>query len=266
MNPRDPVYGRRVSLGGLGGPWGAPPRDLLIILVTLFVTFTLQFFDATRIVPELLRLTPLAWRLGFVWQLLTYPFVGYGSPNLWFLLELLILFMFGRDVYAGLGRKHFWRLLSIAAVVAGAVALLVQALQGGGAYLPPLPAYFPLLQGQRVLLAILVAAFATANRRATIMLFFVLPIEARYFLGLEILFAFVAFLATHDLGGLLGICAAVGLSYLYVRDGGFGRGLRQTRLRVERWWLQRKLDRAKRRRGLRVIKGQGDGARGPWLN
>lgn len=266
MNPRDPVFGnRRVTLGGFGGPGGAPPRDLLIILGTLFVTFALQFFEATRIVPELLRLTPLVWHAGYVWQLITYPFAGYGGPSFWFLIELLILFMFGRDAYAGLGRKHFWRLVLITSVAAGALALGVEALQESATGLLQ-PGSFPLLQGQRMLLVIVVAAFATANRRATILLFFVLPIEARWFLGLEILFAFIGFLATHDLGGFLGICLAVGLSFLYVRDGGFGRGLRQTRLRAERWWLQRKLERVKRRRNLRVIKGQGDGARGPWLN
>lgn len=268
MNPRDPFTGnRRISLGGfgLGGPGGPPPRDLLLILVALFVTFSLQFFDSTRIVPELLHLTPLAWRLGFVWQLVTYPFTGYGPPSFWFLIELLILFLFGRDAYAGLGRKHFWRLVLITAAIAGALALAVDAGREIATGLLQ-PSTFPLLQGQRVLLAILVAAFATANRRTPILLFFVLPIEARYFLGLEILFAFIGFLATHDLGGFLGICAAVGLAFLYVRDGGFGRGLRQTRLRGERWWLQRKLERVRRRRGIHVVKGDGAGGRDPWLH
>jgi hypothetical protein len=264
MNGRG--YGR-VTLGGGGGLGGfawPPPRDLGIILATLFVTFALQFFEATRIVPELLRLTPRVWRAGFVWQLVTYPFVGFGGPSFWIVIELLILYMFGRDAYLGLGRKHFWRLVLITSALAGGLALGVQAAFGGNEILP---VYFPLMQGQRMLLSILIAAFATANRRATILLFFVLPIEARWFLGLEILFAFIGFLGTHDLGGFLGICAAVGLAYLYVRDGGFGRGLRQTRLRAERWWLQRKLERAKRRRGLRVVKGPGaGGARGPWLN
>ncbi len=265
-DPRDPGYGRRFALGGLGNPFGAPPRDLLIILGTLFVTFVLQFFDSTRIVPELLRLTPLVWRAGFAWQLITYPFDGYGGPSVWFLLELLILFWFGRDVYSGLGRKRFWRLVLIVTVAAGALALAVEAIQEAATGLL-LPGAFPLLQGQRMLLAIMIAAFATANRRATILLMFVVPIEARWFLGIEILFAFFGYLGTHDLGGLLGVCAAVGLTYLYVRDGGFGRGLRQTRLRFERWWLQRKLERVKRRRGLRVIKGPGGGAGSdPWLN
>jgi hypothetical protein len=242
-----------------------PPRDLLIILVTLFVTFVLKSFAATRIVPELLRLTPLVWRAGFAWQLITYPFIGYGS-GFWFLIALVILYMFGRDVYSGLGRKHFWRLVVIVSLAAGGLALLVEALQEQAGSLL-LPGAFPLLQGQNILVVILIAAFATANRRVPILFLFVLPIEARYFLGIEIAFAFFGFLDTHDLGGFLGICAAVGLTFLYVRDGGFGRGLRQTRLRVERWWLQRKLEQVKRRRGLHVIKGKGDGTRSdPWLN
>ena len=270
MSPRDTASYGRLSFG-LGGSGGPPPRDLLIILGTLFVTFSLQFFAATAVVPELLRLTPLVWRAGFVWQLLTYPFIGYGGASIWILIELLILFMFGRDVYAGLGRKHFWRLVLITAAVAGGIALLVEALAGGAANagidtLGRQP-YFPLLQGQRVLLAMMVAAFATANRRATILLFFVLPVEALFFLPLECVFAFIGYLQTRHLAGFVGICAAVGLTFLYVRDGGFGRGLRQSRLRLERWWLQRKLARTRRRSGIRVVKGPGGGAtRGPWLN
>jgi membrane associated rhomboid family serine protease len=271
VSPRDSYSGRATlrGLGGFGGPGGPPPRDLLAILATLFVTFSLQFFSATQLVPALLRLTPLVWRTGFVWQLLTYPFIGYGGPSVWILLELLILFWFGRDVYAGLGRKHFWRLVLITAAVAGLVALGVDLLEGtagavGGAVSPP--SYFPLLQGQRVLLAIFIAAFATANRSATILLFFVLPIEARWFLLLEILFAFIGYLQTHDGGGFVGICVAVGLSYLYVRDGGFGRGLRQTRLRAERWWLQKRLERSRRRSGLRVVKSPSNDPRGPWTH
>jgi membrane associated rhomboid family serine protease len=265
VTPTDTGYGRRFTLSSLSGPFGMPPRDLLIILITLFVTFVLKSFAATRLVPELLRLTPLVWRAGFVWQLITYPFIGYGS-GFWFPISMLILYMFGRQVYDGLGRKHFWRLVLITSLAAGGLALLVEALQELSAGLL-LPGAFQLVQGQNMLVAIVIAAFATANRRVPILFLFVLPIEARYFLGIEIVFAFFGFLDTHDLGGFFGICAAVGLTYLYVRDGGFGRGLRQTRLRVERWRLQRKLERLKRRRGLQVIKGKAAGNRSdPWLN
>jgi hypothetical protein len=250
-----------LNFGGLGGP---PPLDVIVLLAVVFVTFSLQFFLPG--VVNLLRLTPAVWRSGFVWQLVTYPFMGFGGPDFWFLLELLILFLFARDVFTQLGRRHFWRLIVWAAVAAAAVALLVQAAVGSrtAEALGLLP--FPLMQGQLTLMAITVAAFATMNRRATIYLFFVLPIEARWFLGLEILFAFMGFLRTRDLAGFLGICTAVGMTYLYLTKSGMRRGLlRDSRLRLQRWWIQRKMDRMRKKSGLRVIPGEGRGGKkNPW--
>lgn len=260
----------RMDLGGfgLGGP---APRDVLAILAVVFFTFTLRFFEATEIIPNLLQLTPLAWQRGLVWQVATYPFVGNGRAGFWFLLELLILYMFGRDVFFGLYRRHFWRLILWSSIMAGVVAVAADALLNlSGAMVVPEP--FVILQGQRMLLAIFIAAFATAHGDATIYLFFVLPIRARWFLWLEILFAFMGFLGTKDLPGFLGICTAVALSYFYVRSSGSMRGgkrtFRELRLRLERWWIQRKLDREKRKRGLRVIPGEkGQNVRkGPWVN
>ncbi|HYG63268.1 MAG TPA: hypothetical protein VEL74_11855 [Thermoanaerobaculia bacterium] len=271
-NPAGPAG--RSTLAGIGGFGGPVPRDLLVILGVVFATFALQFFDATRGIVALLRLTPLVWQSGFVWQLATYPFIGYGGPSIWFLLELLILFWFGRDVFAGLRRRHFWRMLVWSTVGSALVAVAVQLLAGlttGGVGM----ADFTLMQGQRMLMAIFIAAFATANRDATILLFFILPIQARWFLALEILFAFMGFLATKDLPGFLGICAAVGLTWGYIKASGTmkggGRTLRETRLRLERWWIQRKLERNRKKRGFRVIQGEReqktpDGRRGPWVH
>jgi hypothetical protein len=270
-----PTTTQRVPLGGFGS--GPIPRDLWILLGVLFATFSLQFFQSTALLPALLRLTPLVWQRGFVWQLATYPFIGFGGPSIWILLELYILFLFGRDVYAGLGRRHFWRLVLAASILAAIVAAAVHALGtlAGGIGGMESVAPFGLMQGQRILIAIFIAAFATANRHATIMFMFVLPIEARWFMGLEILFAFIGFLQTRDLPGFLGFCTAVGVSYLYIRSGGGRRkgGLREMRLKMERWWIQKKLDRMKKKRGFRVIQGEnkpggpkGDVKRGPWVH
>lgn len=262
---RDPYGGRRISLGGFGG--GPVPRDLWILLGVLFGTFSLQFFASTAFLPALLRLTPLVWHRFFLWQLVTYPFIGSGGPSVWILVELYILFIFARDVYAGLGRRHFWRLTLAAGVAAAVIAVAAGFLTtwtGGGLGLAP----FVLMQGQWVLTAIFIAAFATANRQATILLFFILPIEARWFLGIEILFAFIGFLGTHDLAGFLGICTAVGVAYLYIRSGGGRRKglLRETRLRIEKWMIQRRLERMRKKRGFRVIPGDRDVKRGPWVH
>jgi hypothetical protein len=254
---------------GLGGP---APRDVLILLGVLFVTFALGFFRSTAIVPAVLQLTPLVWTHGWVWQLATYPFIAATGSGLFFLLDLLILYMFARDVFFGLYRKHFWRLILWSSIGGALAAVIVHVLLtfAGLSSWTPMP--FAIMQGQWMLTVIMVAAFATAHADATIYLFFFLALPARWMLWVEILFAFMAYLFTKDLPGFVGICAAVGLSYLYVRSSGSLRGgrrsLREMRLRLEKWWIQRKLDRARRKRGFKVIPGdKGPNVRkGPWVN
>lgn len=262
------VYGREPhprlpSFGGIGG--GAPPpRDLIVLLVVVFVTFAFQFFPATSLVVAVLRLTTLVWRAGFVWQLVTYPFVGFGPPSFWFLLELLILFWFGRDVYYRLGRRGFWTTLLVGAGAAGVVAVLVQVagwLVTGSAGLDD----FVILQGQRVLLAMMIAAFATLMGDATIYLFFVLPVRARWFLWIEILFAFMAYLGTKDLPGFLGLCTAVGAVWFWLQGSRGRRLLREWWLRLQRRWIQWRLRGRRRKSGFEVIPGDKDD-RGPYVN
>jgi hypothetical protein len=257
---------QRFSFGGFGS--GPVPRDLIILLAVVFATFSMQFFETTYRVIEFLRLTPEVWRRGFLWQVVTYPFIGIGNPSAWIILELLILFWFGRDVYLGMRRRNFWRLVLTASVVAALAAVVVNILVTlvGGTGMEMFA--FMIMQGQWMLSAIFVAAFATANRYATIYLFFVLPIQARWFLALEILFAFIAFLRTHDLAGFVGICTAVGVTYSYITYGAGQRGLREMWLRLQKRWISSKLERAKRKRGgMRVIPGDRDKPRrGPWVH
>lgn len=275
--------------GGFGLPPLTPaPRDLVVLLAVVFVTFSLQFFAGARLVPLLLQLTPEVWQSGFVWQVATYPFSGYGPPSIWILLELLILYWFARDVFYRLGRRRFWRTLVTVAVAAGAAAVAAElvvrlATSGGapdglGAPGGTTPVPFGLMQGQRTLLAFSIAAFATLNRHATILLFFVLPIQARWFLWLEVLFAFIVFLATKDLAGFVGIVVVVGGTYSVLTAGGPGRMLRDWRLRAEKHRIERQLERERRKRNLRVLDGGGrdDGRgrpgepgeprKGPWVH
>jgi hypothetical protein len=259
----------------LGGGFTPPPRPIWILLALQLVSLVLDSFAATRPWVELFRLTPLAVLGGRVWQLATYPFVAFGGPSLWFLLSLLMLAWFGGDVYRGLGRKHFWRLLAWA-IVGSAVLAYGTFLLSGIAGLPvgngPTPP-FMLMQGQQLLLTLFVAAFATAYRSATLTLFFVLPIQAKWFLGIEILIALILFLQTHDLPGFVGLCAAVGISYLYVSSGGSGKGVRQSGRRFRRFLDEQKLRWRRRRRGMKVVPGGGQGGgfrgeakKGSWVH
>lgn len=255
-------YARRMSFGGLSGPHA---RDLLLLVAVLFATFSMQFLPGLAFVPELMRLSSSVWQQGTIWQLVTYPASGWGGPSIWFLVGLLIFYMFANDVRWALGRQRFWNLLWMSAGVAAVAACLVQLLVGGAA-----PNAFLLMQGQQMLLAIAIAGFAVIRRDATIMLFFVLPIRARWFIWIEIAFAWVGFLRYGDLAGFIGICTAVGAVFALLRPGRTRGLMRESRLRLERWYIRRKLNRGRRR--FRVVPGgkkpKDDDRvhRGPWVN
>lgn len=252
MNPRQP---RIRSPLGIGGNFGNPPPiDLMVILITLFVTFSMRYFDGAASLPRLLELTSYVWERGLVWQIVTFPFIGWirgGSP-IWFLLELLILFWFGRDVYRYLGPKAFRRLLGWSLITAGVVAVVIDISSAAVGIASPYA--FDLMQGQRILLAVMIAAFACAYRNATIMLFFVLPIQARWFIAIEILFAFMGFLTTKDFAGFAGICVAVGMTWAMM-SGGLLNNLRRIKLQLSQLWYRARLRSARRKRGLRVVDG-----------
>jgi membrane associated rhomboid family serine protease len=236
-----------------------------VLLAVLFVTYALQFFEATAIVPALLRLTPAVWRLGYLWQMATYALVGFGGPSPWILLELLIVFWFGQDVRTRLGRRRFWAILASSVVVSAAFAILVQLGAGAAMGASPTAIPFQLMQGQRILIAVLVAAFATLAGDATILLFFVLPLKARWCLWLAILLAFVAYLGSKDLAGFAGICAGTGTAVVALSRSFSSHRLRARWLEWRRRRITRKLDRMAKRRGLRVIR-RNDDSGGPTIH
>lgn len=261
---------RQIQFGGLDRP---PSRDLVALLAILFVTYSAQFFVSGL---GLLRLSEAVWQRGFLWQPFTYPWIGLAGgglvgmprPSIFILLELFILYLFAQDVFSLLGRHRFWRLLFLASLVAAVVALLVDGLAwvftGTGT-----PSAFALMQGQRMIILIVIAAFATLRSEATILLFFVLPIKARWFLWLEVAFAFIGFLGTKDIAGFLGVCAAIAATVWLIRFPTVGRGLRELRLRTERKVLERRLRNTRKKSKLRIVKGEQDtdhDGGGPWVH
>lgn len=240
-----------------------PPRDVLILLGVLFVTYVMVRLGVTAMLG--LFLTSEVFRSGFLWQLVTYAFVGAPQGSIWFLLSLLILYWFSRDTYRALGRRSFWTLVLTSVLAASLVTTLAQLLMTvagvGSDFL-----FYPLMQGQYVLLTIMIAAFAVLYGNATIYFMFVLPIRARWFLWIEILLAFMGFLDSGDFAGFLGLCAAVGMTYVTLTTGSLRRTLRELRLRFERRYLELKMRRMRAKRGFRVIRKDDDVHRGPWVN
>ena len=267
---------RQIQFGGLDRP---PPRDLIVLLAVLFTTYSAQFFVGWL---GLFRLSEAVWQRGFLWQPLTYPWIGLANggllgtprPSVFILLELFILYLFAQDVFALLGRRRFWRLLLLAPLLAAIVALTIDGLgwiiAGAGA-----PSAFALMQGQRMIILVVIAAFATLRAEATILLFFILPIKAKWFLWLEVAIAFIGFLGTKDVAGFVGVCVAIAATVWLIRFPTLSRGLRELRLRTERKILERRLRNTRRKSKLRVVKGEFDGKSGgktdhegggPWVH
>lgn len=267
------MYGRRPSTSQVSFGIGPVPSDLIALLGVLFATYTLDAFLTTRGFVRLLQLSPDVWQVGFLWQIVTYPFAENFS-GIWFLIVAFMVVQFGSQVFRAMGRKAFWRLILTASVMAALAAIAVQLSLGLLGMPGPLMARpFGMMLGAEMVLTILVAAFATLFRHATVYLFFFLPIQAGWFLWLEVLIAFIAFLSTKDFAGFVGITTAVLTTYFLVSGRGFGRWLRETRLRIERRVLEARLKRMHRKPGGTPVRRPGTGGtdggnvrQGPWIN
>lgn len=243
---------------GLGGGFSPPPNDILVLLALLFASFTLSAFSDTAIVVALLQLTPLVWRMGFVWQLLTYP-VAAEFSGFFFLIALFMVYQFGSEPCRRLGRKEFWKVFLLATVTGGVAAVATQlALELAGL---AQRADFTLMQGERMTLAVLTALYATLFSSATILFFFVLPIPAKALLWIELVIAFVAFLATKDFAGFVGIAVAIGTVWAWLTGRGPRRLIADWERRWQLWRSRRRYEKLKKKSGMRVV-GKDD----PWVN
>lgn len=112
---------------------------------------------------------------GYVWQVLTYGFMHGGLLHLIF--NCWAIYVFGQDVEEALGRTPFLALYFAGVVIGG----LVQALAGvliGGYYAQPVVGASAAAFG-------LAAAFAMLFPERVLLLFFVIPMRAKYLLLLS---------------------------------------------------------------------------------
>jgi len=263
--PAGPRFGGSGSGGLGGGGFGgaslglAPaPPDILFLIAALFLSFSLSAFDSTAIVVALLQLSPAVWQLGFLWQIVTYPIAAEFS-GFFFLLALFMVYQFGSEPCRRLGRKEFWKVFLLATLAGGLAAVGAQLLLETAGFAQR--ADFTLMQGERMTLAVLTALYATLFSQATILFFFILPIPARALLWIELVIAFVAFLATKDFAGFVGIAVAIGTVYAWLTGKGPRRFAAEIDRRYQIWKARRRYEKLKKKSGMRVV-GKDD----PWVN
>jgi len=122
-------YGSRFQWRGL-----VPPaiKTLLIACVGVFMVQTLLGVfspSAEALFRGYLGLFPYAVLHGYVWQLGTYIFLHAGLWHL--LINLLVLWMFGKDLELTWGSRRFYFYFFLCGIGAGAINVAVKALLVG---------------------------------------------------------------------------------------------------------------------------------------
>ncbi len=190
---------------------GEPPPFLKLLLLALSVGCLADAVEPLRAWVEWLRLDPAAWERGEVWRMVTYGVFGRGGISAWVVLQLVLVYWLVQQLVVWVGVRRARTTLLGGVAVAGVTAALAQAAsnQFGG----PSCSYAPfwLMQGQNVILAIGLAAFAANNRYSTVShtpYVFGLPIPTKFLVPLQLLMTLGGALNTGDLGGFVGIVAA----------------------------------------------------------
>ena len=207
----------------------------LIIWINVIVFFVQLLCNAANFpyFESLFALSGDGLRHGFIWQPVTYMFLHGGIWHI--LINLFILWFFGREVEYFIGPKSFTRLY-FGAGLAGAALWLAFNFNAPAVVL-----------GASAAVLGCVIAFATLfpDRDITLLVFFVLPvtIKAKYLALIAIALDVVPLL--EGTGGGVAHLAHLGgsaLGYLYIKQLGYGQ--------TPRWllWLQDIAGRLKPRR------------------
>jgi membrane associated rhomboid family serine protease len=171
------------------------PFTLLLLIVNVAV-FALQEINAAYLhfpVGRYLALSNEGLRHGYLWQLLTFQFLHGGGWHL--VLNCVGLYFFGRAVEERLGRAAFLKVYLLSGVAGGLFQALLGAL---------LPVHFRMeVLGASAGVYGLIAAATVVEPNAVILLSFIIPVKAKYFL----------FLA-----------AGISLFYIFVPDSGIAHG------------------------------------------
>lgn len=198
----------------LGGPLTPAVKTLLIANVAVFLFQYVAGALTQARLDRLFGLVPFeVTHHLFLWQLVTYMFLHGGLLHIGF--NMLALWMFGTELESLWGTRRFTRFYFITGIGAGICSTLAA-----------WNSFIPIIGASGAIYGLL-AAYGILFPERTILLYFVIPIKAKYFVILMGLLAFwssvtasgsgVAHVA--HLGGML-------FGWLYLRHGWGDRGFR----------------------------------------
>ena len=200
-------------LRGLVARFGSVTQ--LIIAINVIVFFLQLICGAAHFTyfEDYLALSAAGLRRGFLWQAVTYMFLHGGIWHI--LINLFILWFFGREVEYFIGPKYFTRLYFMAGIFGAALWFVFN-----------FNSYAPVIGASAAVLGCVIA-FATLfpDREVTLLVFFILPVslKAKYLALVAIAFDVVPLLQGTDLGvAHLAHLGGAAFGYLYIKQLGYG--------------------------------------------
>ncbi len=226
---------------------GVTRRLILVALASFFGLAVLRIVSsgAAGMLAGLLVLQPLAVVHGWVWQLVTYPFVGGGLLGMAF--ALLSVWFFGSALEDERGARWMGEYFFAATVGGGLVACLLTL--AAGERVPGLDASAVYTTSLWPYVLALVLAFARFHADTPLRFNFIFQVKAKYLAAIYLLFYLgLALVGGDRFGALVALCnAGAGYAYLQLAPR---RGLRVAA--SEGWFgLRNRYYRAKRRRAAK---------------
>jgi membrane associated rhomboid family serine protease len=216
------------------GPLSSALKALIAINVALF----LAGFVAADLV-RVFGLRPSDVLQGRVWQLLTYMYLHGSLGHI--LFNMLALWMFGTELERLWGTRAFLRYYHIVGIGAGVSTVVISSLFPFAA-----STFHTTTIGASGAIYGLLLAYGLLFPNRPILMYFVFPIPAKYFV--MILGAIALLMSLNDSGGAVAHLTHLGglvAGYLMLRGVRFSPG-NEVRYRYLRW----KMDRARKRFGV----------------
>jgi membrane associated rhomboid family serine protease len=200
MTGYSPDEGRK-PLTYLGGyPIHTPTLLVIIHVSTMIATALAQGMGQAGLIHALTFSAPAVFHNFAFWQYFTYAFVN--GPSIWFAIEMLMLFQFGREVEQFMGRRSFLLLYLLLLVLTPLVLTLL------GIFGWPVQS-----QGSSGLHFALFIAFATIYPNVAIFWTLTAKWVAAILVGIYTL----QYLSSNYLPGLLTLWASAGFAHLFIR-------------------------------------------------
>ncbi|MBN2431974.1 MAG: rhomboid family intramembrane serine protease [Acidobacteria bacterium] len=216
------------------GPRLTPMVKILLfanigVFILLTIDRTLTPINQLGYIDGWLALIPVKVTQDFqIWRLVTYMFL-HGKGIFHILFNMFILWMFGPEVEQVLGPNRFLRYYFFTGIGAGLCSLLTN------------PFDFILVVGASGAIYGILLAFALYFPNRTLLLFFVIPVKAKYLVvGLVIFELLLSIQGPRDGIAHLAHVGGAAFGYLFLKRKTMLPDLKYGYLRLKGWWYRRK--------------------------